>query len=102
VFNCRFRNRWKDTLGFRLANNLNKQRAKCLTSKSVDDFFKLLADTVEKLGLSDKPQNIFNVDETCFSSEPSRAKVFAQKGASNVNRLTCNNEKLNYTVQVIF
>jgi hypothetical protein len=56
--------------------------------------------TTSELGLDYKPENIFNVDETGFSSGGSNLKVFAEKGVHRVNQLTGNNEKIMYTVQV--
>jgi len=56
---------------------------------------------MKKAELEFKPTHICNVDETAFSSCSSNEKVFAKKGVHRVNKLTGNNEKLNYTVQVV-
>lgn len=61
----------------------------------------MLNDLVLKLGLKNKPQNVFNCDETNFSSASSNSRVFCDRGASSVNKISANNEKLNYSVQVI-
>lgn len=63
-------------------------------------FFKLLADVVDRLGLRSKPQNIFNVDETNMSASSTNTRVFCEKGLNRINKVTGNNEKLNYTIQV--
>ena len=61
----------------------------------------MLKNVVDKLGLNNKPQNIFNVDETNLSSAAANNRVFARKGSSSVNKIVGNNEKQNYTIQVI-
>lgn len=60
----------------------------------------MLNNLVIKLGLKHKPQNIFNCDETNFSSASSNSRVFCEKGVSVVNKICANNEELNYFVQV--
>nr|CAH7744755.1 unnamed protein product [Callosobruchus chinensis] len=44
------------------------------------DFYDLLETEIEKLGLQDKPNHIFNLDETCFTFDPSRTKAVGAKG----------------------
>jgi hypothetical protein len=95
-----FRRRWRDVLGFRLSNKLAKQRAISVDERSIQQFYDLVQKTINELGLTDKPQNIYNVDETNFSGAPSNVRVFCRRGSANVNNLTSNNEKINYTVQV--
>ncbi len=55
---------------------------------------------MSELDLALKPTNIFNVDETAFSCKSSGKRVFARKGVNRVSKLTGNNDKLNFTVQV--
>nr|CAI5847916.1 unnamed protein product [Callosobruchus analis] len=44
------------------------------------DFYDLLETEIEKLGLQDKPNHIFNLDETYFTFDPSRTKAVGAKG----------------------
>lgn len=83
-----------------MSNNLSKKRAQSVNEHTVRGFYDLLEQTIDRLGLRNKPQNIYNVDETNFASSSPKTRVFARKGASNIHNLTSNNEKLNYTVQV--
>ena len=77
-----------------------KNRAKSVTKQSLEGFYSLVEAQLNQLDLHDKPQNIFNCDETNFASEGTKNKVFCEKGASNINKLASNNEKLNYSVNV--
>ena len=58
------------------------------TSKpTVTAFFKELDEILEKYGLTDQPQRIFNVDERGFLGEHSPPKVIAPKNVK-VNAIT--------------
>lgn len=63
----------------------------------VDEYFKLLENTLSELKLSDKPHLIWNLDETSLSLDPSRTKVV---GAVNKpsSRTTYGTGKENITV----
>ncbi len=84
-----------------MSNHLTKNRADSCDSKDIDNFFDLVKDNMQSLNLSIKPTHIFNVDETAFACRTSTEKVFAKKDVNRVNKLTGNNDKLNFTVQVI-
>lgn len=62
----------------------------------------ILSNKVKELNLEKKPENIYNCDESNFSSAPSRKRVLCAKQANAVNKLTVDNDKQNYTVQVRF
>lgn len=49
---------------------------------------------------SDPVTHIFNVDETAFSCRSSGKRVIGTKDANRINKLTGNNDKLNFTVQL--
>lgn len=89
-------------LGFRVSNHLAHNRSRSCTKSTCEEFFKLVQSLMDKLKLHQKPTHIFNVDETNFTSMASNARVFASKGSYRVNKLTGNNEKQNYTVQVCY
>jgi len=94
-----FRNRHKETLGYRLKNTISKQRACSLNSSTLNQFYNIIEGELTELNLHNRPQNIFNCDETGFQSYGSRSKVFCSKKDSNVNELANNNEKQTYTMQ---
>ena len=62
-----------------MAQNLAKCRALQTDRVKVNGFFDLLESYVGKLELKDKPQNIFNVDETNFSCDKKKAQFFVEK-----------------------
>lgn len=47
----------------------------------------MLEETINKLGLSDKPSHIWNVDETSFSKDPSKSKVVGCKGFTSTRTI---------------
>ena len=83
----------------RLSQNLCKARATNGNAKNVNGFFDLVEAEINKLNLKNKPQNIFNVDETNFSCDQNKSKIFCRKG-TRANVLTGDNEKASFTVQV--
>lgn len=56
---------------------------------------------MKELGIEDKPNNIFNCDESGISGEQGVKKVFFRKGCRSPKVITGNNEKQHYTIQVI-
>lgn len=60
-------------------------------------YFDLLEETVNQLDLRDKPSHIWNVDETRFSKDLSKAKVVGLKGFTST-RTILSPDKDNTTV----
>ena len=79
----RFMSRQKK-LSLRTADPLSKARADALTPAKVDEYFKLLLDTLENHDLLDKPFHIYNVDESGMPLEHKQPKRVAEKGAKKV------------------
>ena len=77
-----------------------KKRATAITDENLEEFYDLIESTIDRLDLRNKPQNIYNCDETNFNGLGKTTKVFAPKGLKRVNKLSSDNEKINYTVQV--
>lgn len=73
-----------------------------MTNNVLDDFYNKLSEKITELNLENKPQNIFNADETGFMCNPGLQKVFCRKGSKNVLNLNVNNEKEMYSVMVSF
>lgn len=60
-------------------------------------YFDLLEKTIEELGLTNKPQAVWNLDETSFSKDPSKTKIVGRKGHA-ATRMIASPGKDNTTV----
>ena len=47
-------------------------------------FYDQLGKLINKMGLADKPSSIYNMNETGFPTDPSKAKTIGTKGAKTV------------------
>ena len=47
-------------------------------------FYDKLGKLIDEMGLADKPSSIFNMDETGFATDPSKAKTIGTKGMKTV------------------
>lgn len=73
--------------GFKNRHNLSIKKPQAVEyarKKAIDPFivfpyFDLLKNTLEELNLRDKPEAIWNMDETSFSKDPERQKLSAPK-----------------------
>lgn len=63
----------------------------------MNQYFQLLKETLDKLELSDKPNAIWNLDETSLCMDPSRLKIVGAKGKP-CSRVTAGSGKENVTV----
>ncbi|XP_045765299.1 chaetoglobosin A biosynthesis cluster protein C-like [Maniola jurtina] len=75
-------------LAIRQAEGLSVARAKGLSREEVNNFYELLAKVMIDNGLSDKPERIFNMDESGIQLNNKPGKVIAKKGAKVVNSVT--------------
>ena len=55
-------------------------RAQSLNSTNLDLFFEMCQNYYDHLEMHDKPQNIYNVDESGFSGDQGGQKICAKKG----------------------
>lgn len=62
--------------------------------------FSKLQTVIVNLGLENKPQNIFNCDETGFQTDAGSQKVLCRRGSRNPHKLVANVTKALYTVLV--
>lgn len=68
-------------LSLKKPENLEAVRRKATSDPFIIfEFYDLLQSQIEKLDLQDKPDNIYNLDETYFSFDPSRIKAVGVKG----------------------
>lgn len=93
-----FENRWKNEISRRVAQNLPKNRALAGSKEVMEDFHDKLKLIMEKNNLQNKPQNIFNCDETGFQTEAGPQKVLCKRGSRNPSKLVANVTKATYTV----
>ncbi len=93
-----FKQRHHDILSSRLAQNLSVNRAIAINNHSLDEFFEICRKYYDHLELNDKPQNIYNVDETGLSGCKGCTRILRKRGMKNPSRLTGNNEKVMFTV----
>ncbi|KAH3751341.1 hypothetical protein DPMN_185894 [Dreissena polymorpha] len=61
-------NRWKENVTSLKPPALDSNRAKYVTPESVDQYFKNLNKAVGSLGLNEKPECIYNLDENWHQS----------------------------------
>ena len=59
---------------------LSMSRAKAVTKEKIDQYFTNLKGIMNKYSLHDKPELIYNIDETGFSPEHSPPKIATIKG----------------------
>jgi hypothetical protein len=64
----------------------------------VYEFYDLVHQEMEKLGIQDKPECVFNLDETSFSLDPSRGKVVSLQGGGAIHRTTSSCGRTNFSV----
>lgn len=88
-------------LSRRIANNLAKRRV--VRAEDIRQWFQdvgvYLKDT-NVLEIMADPTRVFNMDESSIALVPTRQKVIAPKGSKNVQSLSLNSEKENYTVLI--
>ena len=95
-----FEARWRDQLTRRVGQPLPASRAYACNEQVVNDFFEKLSATLHRLGIAEKPQNIFNVDETGFSTDIGNQKILCRRGIKNPHKTVATSTKTMYTVQV--
>ena len=74
-----FKQRHNDILSSRLAQNLPVNRAIAINNHSLDKFFEICRKYYDHLELNDKPQNIYNVDETGLSGSQGCTRILCKK-----------------------
>lgn len=79
-----FERRWKGELARRVAQPLPASRAFACYKNVVNDFFMKLSEAFIRLQLNNKPENIFNVDETGFQTDIGNQKMFCKRGVRNL------------------
>lgn len=87
----------RHNLSIRKPETLEYARKKAATDPfTIYGYFDLLKKTLTELNLEDKPQCIWNLDESSLSIDPSRTKVVGEKGQSS-SRVTSTSGRENTT-----
>ncbi|XP_053372904.1 uncharacterized protein LOC123565518 [Mercenaria mercenaria] len=73
-----FMNRWQKRLVSLSPRSLDSYRAKCSTPEAVSSYFRNLQDTLKRYDLLDKPQNIYNLDETGLQPDHRPPNIIAK------------------------
>jgi hypothetical protein len=73
--------RWKTELTCHVGQPLPANRANACNKAVINDFFEKLTESVNQLGIGNKTQNIFNVDETGFQTDILAARRYSVKQA---------------------
>jgi hypothetical protein len=74
-----FLKRWNNELKLMRSNTIENAHAQGVTIEVIDGWFNTLRKCLIKLDLLDKPQNIFNVDESGFVSDAGRRVVVVKR-----------------------
>lgn len=81
-----FLKRWRGELKLMKCNSLENARVKGVTQEIIDGWFNTLHKVLTKLDLFDKPQNVFNMDESGFISEAGRRVVVVKRHTKYANQ----------------
>ena len=95
-----FERRWKHELTRRAGQPMPANRAFACNEHVVNDFFEKLESAIDRLQIRNKPQNIFNVDETGFQTDIGQQKILCRRGMKNPHKTVATSTKTMYTVQV--
>ena len=88
------------TSGLSLKNATKLSKARSNATKNpfiINHWYDLLEETIDKLGLGDRPDLIWNADESGLPSEPKRCKVLSLKGQPTLQIVT-GSDRENTTV----
>ncbi|XP_071499248.1 uncharacterized protein [Diadema antillarum] len=82
-----FMRRWP-SLNLTSPRRLEMNRAKATTKEVLKNYFGELQRTMQKYDLLDKPQNIYNIDETNFNADHKPPQVVSDRGEKRSNSIT--------------
>lgn len=71
----------RHSLSIKKPQSVEYARKKMTDPFVVQNYFTLLRNTLDELELNDKPEQIWNLDETSFCLDPSKTKVVGKKGS---------------------
>lgn len=89
-------------LSLRKPEGLSKMRAAAMNEKDFNDFYELFGNLTAELELGEKPERIFNVDESGFPLNNKPSKIVCEKGQREVIKLTSVERGENVSVVACF
>ena len=72
-------NTWRHGLTNRKPDNLYRGRSRMANESVAEQHFRLLEDTLDNLNLKDKPQNVFNMDESMVDMDQRSGRVVVSR-----------------------
>ena len=85
-------------ISLRKSQAISFARAQCMNRPQVDEFFTMLSEELDTLGLHQSPQAIYNMDESGLHLHFRPGKVLAAKGDRSVLQVTQSERAENVTV----
>nr|XP_022297142.1 uncharacterized protein LOC111106665 [Crassostrea virginica] len=85
-------------LSLRKPEGLSAARGTMLNPNVITEYFTKLGDLMDRLNIKSKPQQIFNADETGFSTVHQTSKVVGRKGKKAIHAKTSGERGENITV----
>ncbi|XP_061164987.1 uncharacterized protein LOC133173937 [Saccostrea echinata] len=85
-------------LSLRKPEGLSAARGTMLNPNVISDHFTKLGDLMDRLNIKSKPQQIFNADETGFSTVHQTSKIVGRKGKKAIHAKTSGERGENITV----
>lgn len=85
-------------LSVRTPEILSINRSQCATRESLNDFYKMIEDLYKKLDIMDKPDRIWNLDETGFMFVMRSGNIVALTGKKYVYKQTFGEKGTTTTV----
>lgn len=92
-----FERRWAHLMSKRKTVNLTVARSN-LSPEILEKFFELVHCVYEKYKLADKPDSVYDLDETGVCTDPSGSKCFFRRGVKDANILSPTGGKTMFTV----
>jgi hypothetical protein len=88
----------RNNLSLRRSEGLSRARAAGATKLVVQKFYDSLEELMDSLSLNDRPETIYNMDETGMPLNNRPPRVVAARGSREVNSLTSAERGENVTV----
>ena len=93
-----FMKRWRNELSLRKPELLTLNRALACNKPVVDAWFTLLSNKLTQLGLTDKPSQIFNCDESGLSTNPGMSKIITKRAFKKPVQVIPGSGKEQFTI----
>lgn len=93
-----FMYRWRNELSVRNPELLTLSRTLACNKSVVDAWFNIMGNKLTQLGLRDRPTQIFNCDESGFSTNPGMSKIITKRGSKNPVQVIPGSGKEQFTV----